>query len=105
MDRPPVYEPSVDMFCLVAPPIDMLGAVDHEVLMYYMEEEERGPRDDKLDGSVLTDFMFQRHFRFLRYGFQNLLQMLAPMLIHHNRRGGGLEPHIQLQAPLNQLAG
>ena len=105
MNRPSVDEPSVDMFGLVAPPMDTFEAVDHEVLMYYMDEEERGPREIMLDGTVLTNFMFQRHFRFLRYEFKNLLQMIAPMLIHHIRRDGGLELHIQLQAALNHLAG
>ena len=58
MDTPPVDEPSVDMFGLVVPPMDTFGAVDHEVLMHYMDEEERGPRVEKLDGTVLTYFMF-----------------------------------------------
>ena len=62
MERPSVHEPSVDMFGIVAPPMDMLGAVDHEVLMHYMEEEERGQREEKVDGMFLTNFMFQRHF-------------------------------------------
>ena len=31
VDRPPLYEPSVDMFGLVAPPMDTFGAVEHEV--------------------------------------------------------------------------
>ena len=31
--------------------------------------------------------------------------MIAPILTHQSRRGGGLEPHIQLQAGLNHLAG
>ena len=105
MDRPSVDEPSVDMFGVVAPPMDTFGAVDHEVLIYYMEEEERGQREEKVDGMFLTDFMFQRHFQFSKTGFKNLLQKIAPMLTHQNRRGGGLEPHIQLQAGLNHLAG
>ena len=67
MDTPSVDEPSVDMFGLVAPPMDTFGAVDHEVLMNYLKEEERGERDVKLDGTLLTDFMFQRHFRFSRH--------------------------------------
>ena len=73
--------------------------------MYYLKEEERGQRDVKLDGTLLTDFMFQRHFQFSRYGFKKLLQLVAPMLIHQTRRGGGLESHIQLQAALNHLSG
>ena len=39
VDTPPLYEPSVDMFGIQAPPMDIFGAVDHEVLMYYLEEE------------------------------------------------------------------
>ena len=105
VDTPPLYEPSVDMFGIQAPPMDIFGAVDHEVLMYYLKEEERGQRDVKLDGTLLTDFMFKRHFRFSRHGFEKLLQLVAPMLIHQTRRGGGLEPHIQLQAALNHLSG
>ena len=105
MDRPSVDRPSVNMFGVVAPPMDMFDAVDHEVLMHYMDEEERGPREEKLDGTVLTEFMFQRYFRFSRTGFENLLEMIVPMLTHQIRRGGGLEPHIQLKAGLNHLAG
>ena len=45
MDTPSVEEPSEDKFGLVAAPVDTFGAMDHEVLMYYMEEEERAPWD------------------------------------------------------------
>ena len=61
-DKPSIDEPSVDMFGVVAPPLDMLGAVDHEVLMHYLDEEERGPREDIVDGIFLTDYIFERHF-------------------------------------------
>ena len=77
--------------------------LDHEVSMFYLKDLDRGQRNVKLDGTLLTDFMFQRHFRFSRHGFEKLLQLVAPMLIHQTRRGGGLEPHIQLQAIINHL--
>ena len=107
MDTPTVeaVEPSVDMFGIVASPLDMFGAVDHEVLMYYLEQKERGQREFKLDGTLLTSFMFKRHYRFSTEGFEKLLQLIAQMIIHQSRRGGGLEPHIQLQAALNHLSG
>ena len=54
VDTPPLYEPSVDMFGIVAPPMNMFGAVDHEVLMYYLEQKERGQREFKLDGTLLN---------------------------------------------------
>ena len=63
MDRPSVDEPSVDMFGVVALPIDMLNSVDHEVLLHYMDEEERRPREERLDGMLLTYYIFQRNFR------------------------------------------
>ena len=47
MDRPSVDEPSVDMFGLVAAPMDTFRTVDHEVLMHYMEDEERGQREKR----------------------------------------------------------
>ena len=62
MDRPSVDGPSVEMFGVVAPPMDTFDAVDHEVLMHYMDEKERGPREVKLDETLLTDYMFKRHF-------------------------------------------
>ena len=58
VDEPPLYEPSVDMFGLVAPLLDTFQVMDHEVLMYYIDEEEKGPREVKLVRIVLTDFMF-----------------------------------------------
>ena len=104
VDTPTLYDPSVDMFGIEPPPQNMFGAVDHEVLMYYLEQKERGQREFKLDGTLLTSFMFKRHYRFSTEGFEKLLQLIAPMIIHQSRRGGGLEPHIQLQAGLNYLA-
>ena len=56
MDRPSVDGPSVDMFGVVAPPIDMFDTVDNEILMLKMDE--RGQREEKLDGILLTDYMF-----------------------------------------------
>lgn len=85
--------------------MQMFEEVDNQVLMHYLEEEEKGPREEKVDGRFLTDFMFKRHFRFSKYGFEELLKMLAPILTHPSRRGGGLDPAIQLQAGLNHLAG
>ena len=105
VDTPTLYDPSVDMFGIEPPPQNIFGAVDHEVLMYYLEQKERGQRVFKLDGTLLTSFMFKRHYRFSTEGFENLLKLIAPMLIHQSRRGGGLEPHIQLQAALNHLSG
>ena len=107
MDTPTVeaVEPSVDMFGIEPPPQNIFGAVDQEVLMYYLEQKERGQREFKLDGTLLTSYMFKAHFRFSTVNFEKLLQLIAPMIIHQTRRGGGLEPHIQLQAALNQLSG
>ena len=107
MDTPTVeaVEPSVDMFGIEPPPQDIFGAVDQEVLMYYLEQKEIGQREFKLDGTLLTSYMFKAHFRFSAVNFEKLLQLIAPMLIHQTRRGGGLEPHIQLQAALNHLSG
>ena len=47
---------------IVAPLMDIFGAVDYEVLMSYLEEKERRQRDVKLDGTLLTEFMFKRHY-------------------------------------------
>ena len=105
VDTPTLYDPSVDMFGIEPPPQNMFGAVDHEVLMYYLEQKERGQREFKLDGTVLTSYMFKSHYRFSTENFEKLLQLIAPMIIHQSRRGGGLQPHIQLQAALNQLSG
>ena len=107
MDTPTVeaVEPSVDMFGIEPPPQNIFGAVDQEVLMYYLEQKEIGQREFKLDGTLLTSYMFKAHFRFSTVNFEKLLQLIAPMIIHQTRRGGGLEPHIQLQAALNQLSG
>ena len=105
VDTPRVYNPSMDMFGIEPPPLNLLGALDYEVLMYYLEEKERGQRVFKLDGTVLTSYMFKLHYRFSTEGFEKLLQLIAPMIIHQSRRGGGLEPHIQLQAALNHLSG
>ena len=58
-----------------------------------------------MDGRFLTDFMFKRHFRFSKYGFEELLKIVEPILTHPTRRGGGLDPAIQLQARLNNFAG
>ena len=87
------------------PALDMIDIVDNQVLMHYLAEEECGPRQEKIDGRFLTDFMFHRHFRFSKHGFEELLKMVAPILTHPTRRGGGLDPAIQLQAGLNHLAG
>ena len=73
MVRPSVDESSVDIFDVVSPPMDRFGAVDYEVLMHNLEEEERGQREEMVDGMFLTDFIFQRHFQFLKTGFKNLL--------------------------------
>ena len=97
--------PSKDLLDVVEPILDMFDVVDHEVLMNYMDEEERGPREVMLDRAVLTDFMFQKYSQFSRNGLENLLQMIPPILTHQSRKGGGLEPHIQLQAELNHPAG
>ena len=105
VDTPTLYDPSVDMFGIEPPPQNIFGAVDQEVLMYYLEQKERGQREFKLDGTLLTSYMFKAHFRFSTVNFEKLLQLIAPMIIHQTRRGGGLEPHIQLQAALNQLSG
>ena len=106
MDTPTVeaVEPSVDMFGIEPPPQNIFGAVDQEVLMYYLEQKEIGQREFKLDGTLLTSYMFKAHFRFSTVNFEKLLQLIAPMIIHQTRRGGGLEPHIQLQAALNHLS-
>ena len=92
MDRPSLDEHSVDMFGIEPPPRNMFEAVDPEVLMYYLEEKERGQREFKLDGTLLTSYMFKRHYRFLTEGFEKLLQLIAPMIIHQTRRGGGGSP-------------
>ena len=64
MDTPTVeaVEPSVDMFGIEPPPQDIFGAVDQEVLMYYLEQKEIGQREFKLDGTLLTSYMFKAHF-------------------------------------------
>ena len=72
------------------PALDMIDIVDNQVLMHYLAEEECGPRQEKIDGRFLTDFMFHRHFRFSKHGFEELLKMVAPILTHPTRRGGGL---------------
>ena len=87
VDTPTLYDPSVDMFGIEPPPLNLLGALDYEVLMYYLEEKERGQRVFKLDGTVLTSYMFKLHYRFSTEGFEKLLQLIAPMIIHQSRRG------------------
>ena len=62
VDTPTLYDPSVDMFGIEPPPQNIFGAVDHEVLMYYLEQKERGQREFKLDGTVLTSYMFKSHY-------------------------------------------
>ena len=64
------------------PALDMIDIVDNQVLMHYLAEEECGPRQEKIDGRFLTDFMFHRHFRFSKHGFEELLKMVAPILTH-----------------------
>ena len=64
VDTPTLYDPSVDMFGIEPPPQNIFGAVDHEVLMYYLEQKEIGQREFKLDGTLLTSYMFKAHFRF-----------------------------------------
>ena len=82
------------MFGFVDSSLNMFDGLNHEVLMYYMEEEERGPREEKLDGMLLTDYMFQRNFIFSKTGLKNILQTIASILSYPSRRGGGWEPHI-----------
>ena len=67
------------------PALDMIDIVDNQVLMHYLAEEERGPREDKVEGRFLTDFMFKRHFRFSKHGFEQLLKMVAPNLTDPTR--------------------
>ena len=50
------------MFSVVDPSLNIFDAMDHEVLMHYMAEAERGPRDKNLDGMHLTDYTFKRYF-------------------------------------------
>ena len=90
--------------------MDIFEVIDHQVLMDYLAEdeeemEERRPRQAKIDSRFLTDFSFLAHFRFSKEGFEKLLRMVGPLLVHASNRGGGVDPAIQLQAGLNHLAG
>ena len=68
MDTPTVeaVEPSVDMFGIEPPPQNIFGAVDQEVLMYYLEQKEIGQREFKLDGTLLIHTCSKRIFDFLQ---------------------------------------
>ena len=86
--------------------------IDHLVMMRRREEEEeenvqRRTRNVtvKFDGRTLTDFMFLRHYRFSKGGFERLLGRIGHLLAHEDGRGGPISPDIQLQAALNHMAG